>query len=314
MATVVKHISDLLHFHDCVIVPGLGGFVANYRAAAINDGQNLFLPPAKEIGFNRSLSHNDGLLNDHISRGEGVSYAEAVLLVCKFVEETKQHILGGQSVSLGEIGSLKGDAIGNLLFSPADTNSFLPDAYGLTSFRFEPVDYKHVAKIEPHVDVKRLWRSRSPRYWSSVAAMITGLLLVSTIELKMPEASNASFVSSFNLSSDKNIDSSVVVIEDDVVNEEVIKIVEEVPVEVIFVIPEKEFHVIGASLPKLDSANEVLLSFVKKGFDNASIIDGGKSRYRIALESYTNREEAVLAMERLRKNAEFSTVWVFSSK
>jgi hypothetical protein len=77
MGTITSYITDLVHLHDCVIVPGLGAFVGNYKPSEINQEKGLFFPPKKEIGFNRSLQHNDGLLYDYIARCEGLSFNDA---------------------------------------------------------------------------------------------------------------------------------------------------------------------------------------------------------------------------------------------
>ncbi|GAO29764.1 hypothetical protein JCM15548_11990 [Geofilum rubicundum JCM 15548] len=154
MSTMIeKHIAHLLHYHDCVIVPGLGGFVANYKSAMIHPEQNLFVPPLKEIGFNRSLLHQDGLLANHVAIEQSVSYAEASDILAAFVNDVRSRIAAGETVPMGEVGSLRGDAIGNILYAPNENASFLPDALGLSTFRFEPLDYKHVAKIEQKMHV-----------------------------------------------------------------------------------------------------------------------------------------------------------------
>ena len=49
---VEKHIGELLYDHNCVIVPDLGGFVANYAPAKIHPTQHTFTPPTKNIVFN----------------------------------------------------------------------------------------------------------------------------------------------------------------------------------------------------------------------------------------------------------------------
>ena len=61
MIELSQHIEVLLLENDCVIVPGLGGFVAHYTPA-IQVEENVFLPPTRTIGFNPQLKLNDGLL------------------------------------------------------------------------------------------------------------------------------------------------------------------------------------------------------------------------------------------------------------
>ena len=41
--------------NDCVMVPGLGGFVAHYTPAMRVAEENVFLPPTRIIGFNPQL-------------------------------------------------------------------------------------------------------------------------------------------------------------------------------------------------------------------------------------------------------------------
>ena len=73
-----QYISELLYQYDCVVVPGLGGFVANYKSATIQPIQNTFSPPSKSISFNKNLNANDGLLANLIAQKEGVIFDVAI--------------------------------------------------------------------------------------------------------------------------------------------------------------------------------------------------------------------------------------------
>jgi hypothetical protein len=316
MAMVIKYISDLLHYHDCVIVPGLGGFVANHKSAIIMEGQNLFMPPVKDIGFNRSLSHHDGLLIDFIARHEGTTYQAAMLSVESFVVDVKEGIHAGKTIDLGDIGTLCGDAIGNLQFSPKEGNSFLPESFGLISFRFEPLDYKHIVKFERDMEVPRLLLSRSPKYWTAVAAMVAGFFFLATTELKMPDISQAGFMPVAGLSIPAVTEAVSVQDEssigyDAVDMEHTATEIVEAPV---LQPTQLKYHLIGASFPQSATANNALKGFISEGFTNAHVVDDGKGRHRIALQSFEHRSEAVRAMEEYRKQPRYSTVWVFTLK
>ena len=329
MATVVKYISDLLHHHDCVIVPGLGGFVANHKPASVLEEQNMFLPPVKEIGFNRSLSHHDGLLGNYIARCEGVTYQAAMLIVNAFVEDVRHEIASGRSYNLDTIGFLRGDAIGNLQFSPATGCSFLPDALGLTSFRFEPLDFKHTVKIEPEIHVPRLFKSRSPQYWGAVAALMAGLFFFSTFELKMPATSQAAFpgilshpvpIIEFAEMSAPSLESEAKALEVDFTDQTAF-IPEEAnnqstiePNDLSILTSPKRFHLIAASFNKPEPAEKAVIDFKAEGFKDAALIDDGKGRYRIALHSFDDRNQALASLEKFRQEPRFSTVWVYTMR
>ena len=62
MIELAKHIEVLLLENDCVIVPGLGGFIAHRRQASFSERTGEFQPPLRTIGFNPQLVMNDGLL------------------------------------------------------------------------------------------------------------------------------------------------------------------------------------------------------------------------------------------------------------
>ena len=81
---ITAFIRELLFSHDCVIVPGFGGFVGNYSPARIDKTTDTFFPPAKQISFNRNLNHNDGLLVGRISGTSGIAYGDARNLVDEF--------------------------------------------------------------------------------------------------------------------------------------------------------------------------------------------------------------------------------------
>ena len=55
MLRIDRHIEILLLENDCIIVPGLGGFVAYYSEAYYEEAENIYLPPYRTVGFNPVL-------------------------------------------------------------------------------------------------------------------------------------------------------------------------------------------------------------------------------------------------------------------
>ena len=74
---ITAFVRELMFSHDCVIVPGFGGFIGNYSPAHIDKASGTFYPPVKLISFNRNLNHNDGLLAGKISASLSVNYGDA---------------------------------------------------------------------------------------------------------------------------------------------------------------------------------------------------------------------------------------------
>lgn len=72
-----RHIITLLRRHDCVIMPGIGAFVANRVSAGFDVTSGRFAPPARIISFNPAITHDDGLLASSLSRRMKISFEQA---------------------------------------------------------------------------------------------------------------------------------------------------------------------------------------------------------------------------------------------
>jgi nucleoid DNA-binding protein len=133
-------IRELLFGHDCVIVPGFGGFIGNYTPARIDKKTGTFYPPVKLISFNRNLNHNDGLLVGRISGSSGINYGDARNLVEEFVSDTRRKLEKGEKVVFDHIGSFINNQEGNLQFEPDRSSNYHLDSYGLESFQLLPLE------------------------------------------------------------------------------------------------------------------------------------------------------------------------------
>jgi cell division septation protein DedD len=134
MTGIDRYISELLFDHDCVILPGVGGFLTNYSGAHIHPIRHSFQPASRTVVFNANLSTNDGLLIDYVSKRQGITYQEASLLVNRYAGELKRKLESEKTVELINIGTLRMGREENLVFEPDESNNFLADAFGLPSF------------------------------------------------------------------------------------------------------------------------------------------------------------------------------------
>ena len=137
---VTAFIRELLFGHDCVIVPGFGGFIGNYMPARIDKSTDTFYPPVKQISFNRNLDHNDGLLIGRISKFAGINYGDARSIVEEFVSGSRKKLEKGERVRFDNIGSFIYNHEGNIQFEPDRNLNYLLDSYGLESFQCLPLE------------------------------------------------------------------------------------------------------------------------------------------------------------------------------
>ncbi len=147
-----QYIKELLILNDCVIIPEFGGFVANYKAATIENNQ--FYPPCKEIAFNNKLITNDGLLVNYISATEGISYFDAKQKLESFVEESWLNLERNRNIYFEGIGYIHYDSRENLLFEPQLRQNLLVDSYGLQNFSYEKLYQRAMPKPAFKVEYK----------------------------------------------------------------------------------------------------------------------------------------------------------------
>ena len=145
MIQLERHIEILLLDNDCVIVPGLGGFMAHHIEARFDEDDNLFLPPQRTLGFNPQLKLNDSLLAQSYIEAYDISYPEAIRRIEAEVGELKQHLENEGSFDLNDIGRLFFNEEGNLEFEPCEAGILTPELYGLSSFEMLPI-YNKVGK------------------------------------------------------------------------------------------------------------------------------------------------------------------------
>lgn len=132
-------IHELLYHYDCVIVPSLGGFVTNHLPARLDKELHLFYPPSKEVGFNRQLDRNDGLLAHAYAHEQDLSHQAANEHIRQEVETYFNTLHEGGRVVFEKVGILYLDKEQNLQFSPDRSVNHLLDSFGLRKVHAVPV-------------------------------------------------------------------------------------------------------------------------------------------------------------------------------
>ena len=139
MIELERHIEILLLDNDCVIVPGLGGFIAHHVEACYDDRDDMFLPPKRMLGFNPKLNMNDSLLAQSYVEAYDISYPEALIKIDAEVDELKQTIEKNGFYELSNVGVLLLNSDGNLEFEPCESGVLTPETYGLSGFEVRKV-------------------------------------------------------------------------------------------------------------------------------------------------------------------------------
>ena len=128
MKNFAQYIESLLIQHECVIVPGLGGFVTYRDKASIRN--NRLYAPAQRVRFNHLLTYHDGLLAEAYMQNRHIGYTAALEAIKADVEQITTALNSGNTFILGRIGALSLSADNTIILKNEDCK-FLPENIGL---------------------------------------------------------------------------------------------------------------------------------------------------------------------------------------
>ncbi|MDR0749462.1 MAG: SPOR domain-containing protein [Tannerellaceae bacterium] len=302
MLRIVPHLERLLMVQDFVTVPQFGGFVLQTVSASYRVDDHSFHPTHKEISFNTTIRHNDGLLVESYITKYGVDYQHAYRMLKDDINEMTEILSKGMNVSLGTIGTFRSGREGEIIFQPNDTNPFSTESYGLTSFRLRTlyalqreeeeallVAGKKARKDTFYIPVNR----KLLRGIASVAAAIMLFLIIST---PVKDIETQAYTASF------------------------------IPVEMVSTSPRAaskpatggiqastnvlQYYIIVSSVNTNKQANDYLAAMDRAVFKRANKLMGG-SKIRIYANKFYSREKANAYMAKLRKNPKYADAWIY---
>ena len=321
------YISDLLYRHDCVIIPGLGGIITNYRSAQIHPVSHTLRPPSKSIRFNVNLQEDDGLLANYVSSCESISFASAQIKIERFVSSIQNDLQHKKEARLPKIGVLSVDINGIISFEPDLKVNYLPDAFGLEAIQ-SPAILRKSKGIDLSKQIYQGAKSIEARKTSfnwKVAAVLIPLIGLSTYVSFQQEAISDKFANYAYLNPFKEKPAAVYVPRTMEIKEKRIELKEtkitttpktvletvkantEVKAKktipapsVITTIVSKSFHLVAGCFSSKLNANNLVAKLKKEGFEASVIGQNENGLFRVAFQSCVSRELAVSEMKKLK--------------
>lgn len=308
MENFCQYIENLLVQHDYVVVPNLGGFVVQKQSAQLL--HNRITPPKSVLSFNPLMQYADGLLAIEISRSEQISYRQAVEAIDEYVAHLWIDLRSNGRVQLGDLGKLIYGGMNNLTFLPDSKAAFLPQNFELADLYVTTImtrqHYDENKKLIISLPSNRLYK------YAIAAAIIVGLLFVSP---KVTDVRQADYASLATISYVDTIKGSINrrYTNDSLGGITQLKVIKPSAVQIkenSSPSNEHKFHVIVASLPTQKSAEKLCEELVIDNFSDAKVLPPVKT-YRVAIQSFSDKNEAIRYMENLRKtDSRFETAWV----
>ena len=326
-------ITKLLLDNDCVVIPGFGGFVAQYSPAKLDQSTGFFSPPSKQVLFNKNLVNNDGLLVNEIGQIKKLSYKEANDLVKQKVKLLNLELKDKKQVNVKDLGLiyLKND----IIKFKQNSENILSDSYGLTAINIREFQHEVSEDNSKIVPIQSTQSTNAGKWW--IAAAIVPIVFYSawlplktnlftknetfhysdlnpftfTKEKKsFPE--NLFDVKSLEPIKDKNQNFSKINIppSKQLDNLENTNKAVNTAVEKSKVLPNvnKRFHlIVGCFSSKKNATN--LIKKLKKSGENALELDIHKNLHRVSIASFSSKKEAIKYKKQLKKNHSISS-WI----
>ncbi len=301
-----KYIKELLMLHDCVILPGLGGFVANYRSAEINEKLKIISPPSKSILFNRNIYHNDGLLVGHISGKTAIGYKDAERLVQEYTEKILRSTGSGNQFRIDELGFFFMDKQKRIQFQSEPGMNFLIESYSLSDIHISELFSQTEKPLKSRVYISQEDISRRRRktvralVYTGVAASLLAAAILIPVKTGLINYSDLRLFRIKGNTYPGTVQSTEITINE--------KVQEAKTVPLNIEIKPAEFNIIAGSFREFGNARELMKKLEARGF-TPRILTGGEY-FRVSAGSYPDKENANLALSEIREMEGMDSAWL----
>ena len=325
---ITPFIRELLFGHDCVIVPGFGGFIGNYTPARIDKSNGMFYPPLKQISFNRNLNHNDGLLTGRVSESLKLNYADAKNIVEQFAEEIKGKLTKGEKVIFDHIGSFVNNHEGNVQFEPDRDANYNLNSFGLSPFQVKPLEGYDVRKrILIPAEQERARHSNFRKYMWRAAVIIPLLGAIVAVSLSTNlfktkvQATSLNPLASVEFENNREaVEKSRTVVPDvkvvqpsqkgdSLVTGNISSEKKEAPVQP--VAPQNVYCIVAGSFKSESNANTLMKKLADEGY-SPELISGPNGFFRVSALKCSNLDAAIQKKDNIGKK--YSGSWITKIK
>jgi Sporulation related domain. len=327
MLRLINHIERLLMMHDCVIVPELGGFVLQSVSADHSAKEHIFRPMHKEVTFNSTLKHQDGLLAESYMKIYSVDYSKACSMIEEDVNLLKARLQGEQSFELGRIGVLSLGEEGQYIFASNEDRLFGIDSYGFPVFHFTPLSELQKERGETllPVDTKNkgdiyIRINRNFLRATAAAAAAIALTLVLSTPINDIDSSYRASIIPMEIAHTPAATTLAESIEQTQVQSETLPVDTDIAIATAVPQPAPQvrnsgvtYYAVIASVQTEEQARQYISRLDQTTFPNVNYIKKG-SNIRIFADKFSNRSEAEVLVESLRATDTHKSAWMHISR
>ncbi|NNM22365.1 MAG: HU-CCDC81 and SPOR domain-containing protein [Flavobacteriaceae bacterium] len=301
---LATYIKDLLYRYECVIIPGFGAFLTQYRSASIDDASHTFYPPTKTLSFNRQLQTNDGILANYVASVEQCSYELALQKIRNFTGKLSLELSEGKRITLRNVGDFFLNEENMVQFVPSEVENFNPASFGLSTFvspaisRVQESEIVQTNTVELHKEKKKI----AYPFMRYAAIGLVAIVLGGFSGLKIYEGEvekhNFAEKQKADVQLENKIQAATFIIEN--------------PLPTLNINIAREtgkYHIVAGAFRIEANAQRKIGQLTEKGFAAKYI---GKNRYGLHQVVYSSHQDRLEALRQLRtiKNTENKDAWL----
>jgi hypothetical protein len=245
---------------------------------------------------------NDGLLITHISNKEGLSQDVAKNEVENYVAKITEKLNDSRVLRIDKIGLFTLGKEGNIIFLQDSSNNYSLDAFGMKATHSKVVIRGANVEEKVAATIKTIrTNSNNPRAFLRAAAVIIPLVALSYLTISQQDNINTIYTQMAGLNP----------FETNAIVEPVVEIIPKIKVEVEatpiiieeesipIIISQKTYYIIAGAFAEEKNANKMLNKLNSWNY-NAEIVEGS-NLLRVSYNSFYNRDEAVLALNKIKQ-------------
>lgn len=325
MEELSQNIISLLAENDCVILPGIGGFIAHYQPASYDAGSGVFSAPLRTIGFNRALTMNDGLITQAYMLRHGLNYPDASKLAYKDISKLRRKLSENGRAEFEGLGVLSKTSDGAYVFEPAVPKVATPGLFGLPSVRaalLRPASA--AAESEPAATAQQPATTKGKKYTftfkrqtiHSVAAVAAAVILSLAVSTPAGDTADipakaSAMIGSINFRPAAPQPATAPQLAAAPANEAAVAHVQ--PAVSTAGAAESYYTIVLASAVSKHNAEAFVASLKKRGFTKAEVYKS-KSMRRVIYSRFGSERQAQAALNEITANDFAADAWVMRIK
>lgn len=316
MIDIGFYIKKVLLEEESIILQGLGQFIAKYKPAEIKSKSGNIAPPTKQILFDDKHKVSTGKFLDFINSESKYSEEEIKQAIEAFSEQAIKKLELGEHVRIDQLGYLYKDKAYKIQFIQDTTENILLDTYGLNEIEWD-VNQEKKESTSIKIPVSNPEERKRKLLIIPIAALVVVILVLVILISDKVDHSGSNPLLLGNILSDEKVEGAN---EDEFVNKpEILQEIDSITDKNNALYFEEDqykkfnsFYVIVGSFSIYNNAEQYMKEMRSKGF-NAEVLEVDGKIFRVSLNVYNNRQEALIDLDRMQKQFSDRKLWILNS-